>query len=592
MTLLAGDPLTRLAFSIHENKGVFALLLGSGLSRAAEIPTGWEITLDLIRRVALARGITERSDWATWYQEQFGKEPNYSALLADLACVPEERQAVIHSYIEPTQEEFAEGKKTPTKAHRMIAQLIRSGHVKVVITTNFDRLLENALREVGVEPTVVASVDQLRGAPPVAHAHCYLLKLHGDYKDARIRNTDEELSSYPPEFNDVLDRLFDDYGLVVCGWSGEWDHALRAALMRAPNRRYPVFWTTLTSLGAGGQQLADQRRATVLQIESADSFFASVQQRVETLEKTRRDNPLSVELLTNTTKRLLARNELRIELDELVEDEVKRLIRRLEEAEEELSANGTFSDEAFLDRVRRYEAMTEPVARVSGVLGRWGSAPTASLVLDAVRSILRHSEGQQSGLVVWLALRSYPAVLVFTCYGLGLLRGGRIKELHDFFRTSMAVRGQAAQPLVETLFLWAWRGGDDTWKRLPGLDRRRTPLSDHLLDVTKDWASSFVGPSNFEELFERFEALGSLAHLERNSEEALASSTAGGGQPMAWMPMGRIGWHSETLRTFVEELQTEEARAALLASGFARGSSSFLDLFLKNLGWFAGRMSW
>lgn len=48
MALLAPDPLTQLAFSVYENPGVFALLLGSGLSRAADIPTGWEITLDLV----------------------------------------------------------------------------------------------------------------------------------------------------------------------------------------------------------------------------------------------------------------------------------------------------------------------------------------------------------------------------------------------------------------------------------------------------------------------------------------------------------------------------------------------------------------
>ena len=46
------DPLTALAFSIYENNGVYCLLLGSGVSRSAEIPTGWEITLDLVRRIA------------------------------------------------------------------------------------------------------------------------------------------------------------------------------------------------------------------------------------------------------------------------------------------------------------------------------------------------------------------------------------------------------------------------------------------------------------------------------------------------------------------------------------------------------------
>ena len=46
------DPLLSLVFALHSNPGVYALLLGSGISRAAEIPTGWEVVLDLIRRLA------------------------------------------------------------------------------------------------------------------------------------------------------------------------------------------------------------------------------------------------------------------------------------------------------------------------------------------------------------------------------------------------------------------------------------------------------------------------------------------------------------------------------------------------------------
>jgi hypothetical protein len=63
-----GDPRTQVAFSVFENKGVFALLLGSGVSRAAEIPTGWEITTDLVRRIATAEGMEEQADWAQWYR--------------------------------------------------------------------------------------------------------------------------------------------------------------------------------------------------------------------------------------------------------------------------------------------------------------------------------------------------------------------------------------------------------------------------------------------------------------------------------------------------------------------------------------------
>jgi hypothetical protein len=72
---------TQLAVSLLENKGVFAVLLGSGVSRAAQIPTGWEITLDLIKRVAAAQGVGEQPDWPAWYRKQAAQEPNYSVLL-------------------------------------------------------------------------------------------------------------------------------------------------------------------------------------------------------------------------------------------------------------------------------------------------------------------------------------------------------------------------------------------------------------------------------------------------------------------------------------------------------------------------------
>ena len=52
------DPVHSLAFSIQANRGVYAVLVGSGVSRAARIPTGWEVTLDLIRKLAKLYGET------------------------------------------------------------------------------------------------------------------------------------------------------------------------------------------------------------------------------------------------------------------------------------------------------------------------------------------------------------------------------------------------------------------------------------------------------------------------------------------------------------------------------------------------------
>jgi hypothetical protein len=196
---MAIDPITSLAFSVFENKGVFALLLGSGVSRPAQIPTGWEIVLELTRRIGAIENAGTQTDWAAWYRDKFGKEPSYSDLLDLLAKTPDERRAIIHRLIEPTAEDIEQGRRVPTDAHRAIAKLVRDGYVRVIITTNFDRLLETALRDEGIEPTVIRSDDDLKGAVPLIHTRCCIFKIHGDYLDTRIRNTEIELSSYSSE---------------------------------------------------------------------------------------------------------------------------------------------------------------------------------------------------------------------------------------------------------------------------------------------------------------------------------------------------------------------------------------------------------
>lgn len=60
----------------------------------------------------------------------------------------------------------------------------------------------------------MASVDALDGAEPIVHSRSYILKLHGDYKDARILNIETELSCYPAPYDALLDRIFDGYGLI------------------------------------------------------------------------------------------------------------------------------------------------------------------------------------------------------------------------------------------------------------------------------------------------------------------------------------------------------------------------------------------
>ena len=151
--MIAIDPSQLLALSVEDRPGVYALLLGSGVSRSAGIPTGWDIVLDLIGRLAeLEGGPCDDTDLVSWYCQKYGREPEYSTLLDAIACTPEERQLLLRSYFEPNDLEREQGLKQPTAAHRAIARLAARGLVRVIITTNFDRLIETALRKQGLNP--------------------------------------------------------------------------------------------------------------------------------------------------------------------------------------------------------------------------------------------------------------------------------------------------------------------------------------------------------------------------------------------------------------------------------------------------------
>lgn len=572
MSILAGDPLTQLTFSVYENKGVFALLLGSGLSRAAGIPTGWEITLDLIRRVATARGVEEQPDWHAWYRQETGQEPNYSELLKELAPSPDERRSILHSYIEPTEGEREEGRKLPTAAHKTIAGLVHSGYIRVIITTNFDRLLENALREQGIEPTVVASPDALRGAEPITHTTCYILKLHGDYKDARILNTNDELSAYPLEYDALLDRIFDEYGLIICGWSGEWDRALKAALERAPNRRYPIYWAARGDLTDSAKGLVNHRDARVIPIEDADSFFSGLRERVQVLERSHRQNPLSVELLVNTTKRYLRSPEYRIQLNDLFAEETERLIARIDSAK--LGLSDRLGEREFVEEFRRrvsfYEGITEPLACMAGVLGRWGDDAHLSIVLDILERIHAHANIRPSGqhfVPELFYLRFYPAVLIFTAYGIGLTRAERWATLYRFFSWEIFEQQSGkTYRVVEKLFLKIWIA---------------TPRSPHLFDIFSEWERSFIGIlPDFDLLYRRFEILASLAHLK--DEPETMRQLDGSGYFNLSIPVGRNAWNHSVRERLIEELQSDPMRKDLLKAGFANSNKDLFELFFQN----------
>ena len=284
-----------------------------------------------------------------------------------------------------------------------------------------------------------------------------------------FRNTREK-------YDLLLDRIFDEHGLVVCGWSGEWDHGLRAAIMRNPAKRYSMFWASRGEPGEQARELILHRGGLPVPITDADDFFGEIRNRIQTLAQTHRQNPQSIDLLVNSTKRYLAKPEYRIQLDELIASEANSLVEKLNSAN--LTAQGSWDQEVFQQEFQRrvgiYEAASESLACMFGVLGRWGDDKEITPVMEIVRLLLRHANEEISGLitVTLLNIRSYPAVLLVTAYGIGLVHNKRWRALHRFLSSEIE-SGVNEDPrrIVETLFLGSWAGGENGyWQQLEGME--------------------------------------------------------------------------------------------------------------------------
>ncbi|MFF5254076.1 SIR2 family protein [Streptomyces leeuwenhoekii] len=425
------DPVVSLAMGVQAGPGVYALLLGAGMSRDAGVPTGWEIVADLVRRAAVARGADEElaavdpESW--WARHGDGGPLGYSALLEALGDTPAARHKLLRGYFEPGEPDGKgrqEGLKRPGAAHRAVARLVARGWIRVVLTTNFDRLLEQALEAAGVQPQVVHGPAGLLGMTPLAHARATVVKLHGDLTDLEARNTERELEEYPAAWAGLVDQVLDEYGLIVCGWSAQWDHALVSCFERRATRRYPVFWCAPLGPRGRAAELVARHGAVVIRGLSAQEFFPGLLARVEALEHLTEPAPTR-ELSVARLKRALPDPVRRIELHELVDGEAVRVVERLSDGDRYPPGEPDCDPRAYRERLERYERDCDTLLHLLSVGAFHDEAGAHTRVwvraLQRLLNVRRYGGGERAGGEPHL----YPALLALCAAGTAAVLAGR-----------------------------------------------------------------------------------------------------------------------------------------------------------------------
>ncbi len=145
----------------------------------------------------------------------------YSDALNLIGDTPRSRQHYLRRFFDGTK---------PGKCHQSIASIVNSGYIDVILTTNFDSLLEDAIRSNGgcLAPKVAAHSETIKDilltepGPKIA-------KLHGDYLFSDIKNTEEETRTLNDNMRNKLRSVLGERGLIVIGYSGN-DNSIMSLL--------------------------------------------------------------------------------------------------------------------------------------------------------------------------------------------------------------------------------------------------------------------------------------------------------------------------------------------------------------------------
>ena len=132
----------------------------------------------------------------------------------------------------------------------------------------------------------------------------------------------------------------------------------------------------------------------------------------------------------------------------------------------------------------------------------------------------------------WIALRSYPALLLFYAGGIASVANHRYDTL-SILLTRVRIRNlNDVKPLVLSLYAWAVIP-DEIGHHLPGLEKHKFPGSEYLFRVLREPLRELLpDDSEYQSAFDQFEYLLALVHADLLEKEGRGF----------WAPIGCFGY--------------------------------------------------
>jgi len=195
------------------------------------------------------------------------------------------------------------------------------------------------------------------------------------------------------------------------------------------------------------------------------------------------------------------------------------------------------------------------------------------------------------GMVAWIELKAYPAILAFYAAGLGAMSANRHRLIKRLFAQTLPHNGISAVRSLLPLIALPETLRVNIWTAVYSANNRVTPVSEHLFNLMKEDLREFAGSiEDFEWLFDQFEILCALSYVD--------ASIAFDEDPSAaerWFPVGRFSRHKsyyderiKGVDNWVTQAATERDNWPPIAAGMFSGDyNRFSKLLAAFKNWFA-----
>lgn len=273
-------------FNVHTNMKDrhYAFILGAGASKSSGIHTGHELAQRWLEEIFRRECLNKTLSIEEWLASGDSGFTDSTISFADAGShYPQIFERRFYGDREAgyaALEDAIEG-KIPSLGYSLLASIIQVTHHKVVITTNFDNLVADALSMQAHQSPLIVAHESLAGFVRPNLRRPLIAKIHRDLF-LSPKNDHTGVSTMEESWKEALKKIFQHYTPIVIGYGGN-DGSLMDMLNDLPEGSISgrIFWCCRdTSIPEKARNVLSKHKGVLTKITGFDEFMLQLAEKL------------------------------------------------------------------------------------------------------------------------------------------------------------------------------------------------------------------------------------------------------------------------------------------------------------------------